>query len=255
MAEVRRAWAARWARLPPRDEDRAKLQWQAAAGLDGGRAAGVGERGAPRVPEIDATLAVEGEGDAFIDGRPTTSGALHLVAGEHQLVVRRRGDIVWAGWVAIAAGATVRVAVPGPEPCSTEDLAHATAFDGGFDGAGVRCASWVAAGPGSQPGRFVLAVCERDSCGTRLEWRSGPDPSLSDGPSTDARGHPFPTWAKWTLVGVGAAAAAIAATIAVTDAFHPHASPGGFVSGGLQITRSGYGPILHLSPPIDPAGR
>ena len=50
LAEVERGWAVRHTRVAPVDAERAERAWQRAAGLDGGRVAGVGE---PQVPLVD----------------------------------------------------------------------------------------------------------------------------------------------------------------------------------------------------------
>ena len=237
MAEVHRAWSSRWSRLPPHDAERARLEWQRAAVLDGGRSAGVGEGAAPHEAPIDSALALDGEGVARLDGRATAAGPLHIAAGEHHLVVERSGAIVWAEWVTFAPSATLHVAVPDPAPCSTEDLAGATLDHGAVRAVGVRCGSWVAAAPGPA-GRLLVATCEGATCGTVLEYSALPDGlSQTAPPRTEkiATAGRWPRWASWTLVGVGVAAAAVGVTLAATGAFRSSPPEVQFVSGGLHV--------------------
>jgi hypothetical protein len=232
MAEVHRAWSSRWSRLPPHDPDRARIEWQRAAALDGGRSAGVGEGSAPREALIDASLVLAGEGAARLDGSPVQEGALKVAPGEHQLVVVQHGAIVWADWVSFSPNATVHVAVPDPAPCSTEDLAHARLFDGTVRASAVRCASWVAAAPGPA-GSLLVATCEVGACGTVLEWSSRLPPFVPR--AGEGAAHRWPRWATWTLVGVGVAATAVGVSLAASGAFRSSPASGQFVSGGLEV--------------------
>ncbi len=236
MAEVHRSWSTRWSRLPPSDPERASLEWQRGAALDGGRSAGVGERAAPREGDIDAALAIAGDGQALLDGRPASAGPLRVARGEHQLVVEHAGRVLWAEWVSFAPSATVRVAVPEPVPCSSEDLARATIQGGAVHANSVRCGAWVAVGEGSRAGSLLVATCEGGTCGTALEWSSGL-PSSGPPPGDGvAPAHHWPTWATWTLVGAGVALTAVGVTLAATGAFHSSPSEVQFVSNGLHTS-------------------
>ena len=97
LAEVERGWAARFFQLEPRDAERAARHWRAAAALDGGRAAGVGE---PQVAiDPPAPFSIDASGAAMEmswDGDPITTGAHEARPGMHQLVAKAGGDVVFA---------------------------------------------------------------------------------------------------------------------------------------------------------------
>ncbi len=198
MAEVERGWASRFARLEPSDAARAARHWRAAAALDGGRAAGVGEvsvaADAPVGFSIDvgaratprSGLEMRWDGDAISPGVHTT------LVGLHQLVAKEDGHVVFAQWIAVAQNETrIHVALPTAEPCTRADLTSASL-----------CATWISAKRTSRSPTptFIVRVCARASCGPELtvapiEWR--------DHEST--RKHGLPAWAGWTLAGIGIA--------------------------------------------------
>jgi hypothetical protein len=259
-AEVHRSWAARWSRVDPRDDQRAQVAWQDADALDGGRAAGIGEVAFPPRPRSAVTLTVQGApsrkvvarldgteliGTSSADG--ATSYALDVPAAEHQLVIAIDGDVAFASWVAIAeaaAGApraTIPIHVGDDGACSAASLATVTRGApgtgpdaGAVHASGVSCAHWVAAVPAERRGAVLVARCERSTCGPFLEWRSegafgapGPQPVAP-------HGGPWPAWATWTAIGVGAVAATTIALVA-TGVFESHPTEQRFVAGGVRV--------------------
>jgi hypothetical protein len=235
MAEVERGWARRWANVPPKEPERAAAAWRRARSLDGGREPGVGEAATATLdPEVSFELYLDddGESKASLDGHGVAPGPLRRGAGEHQLTLTRRGALIWAGWIGVAPGASVRVAPPEPPPCSTEDVSRVVLDGAGGTGVraeGVRCEHWVVAEP-LISGALLVASCTMDRCGALLEWGvGGAGPEV---PDAVVRGSShWPAWATWTLVGVGAAAIA-GVTLGVDAAFHAGASSAPFVSGG-----------------------
>ena len=210
LAEVERGWATRFSQLEPLDLVRAARHWIAADALDGGRAAGVGERSAApdvKVPFADRRRrARRRAGPRRRAHRPRLQEAR---PGLHQLVARAGGAVVFAQWVGIAHDVTVHVAVPTPAPCSRADLS----------GPSVRCSSWVSAretNPGA--GTYYVRSCSASACGAELlvaQLTRTPIP-------TPHNPHGLPTWAAWTLAGVGAAALGVAIGV-VTWALLPQA--------------------------------
>ena len=202
MAEVERAWCR--AVGPPRaeDDDRAKRSGSARPhSTAGARRASASER-RRAWPRSTRRSRSKAKGTRRSTGGPSRPpGAVHVAPGEHQLVVRRRGDVVWADWVALsrerdrARGRPRRRAVLGRGPRARRS------FDGGFAASGSPLHFLGGSEPRLATGRYVVAVCDRDACSTPFEWRSGPDPSLADAAAAEPRGHPFPAWATWTIVG------------------------------------------------------
>ncbi len=172
---------------------------------------------------------LDGEGDLRIDGVRTTPGIVKAAPGEHQFVVTRDGEVVWAEWVSLADHAAVRIAVPEPAACSTSDLGRAHVVNRSVEARGVLCGSWVAALPGARTRSVLVASCEHGHCGPLLEWSVG-------GPGTEGPevppAHPgrWPAWATWTIVGVGAAAA-VGITLIAVGAFQSSTQTQ-FVNGG-----------------------
>ena len=204
MAEVERGWAARYARLEPVDVERAARAWRAAAALDGGRAAGVGE------PSVDAEGAVafslevrDGQGELRLDGALIEPGTIQSRPGLHQLVAKADGAVVFASWITVAAGTLVSIALPTPTPCSRADLAHAN-----VEPAGVRCPSWIAVRHGDSDSLRVR-TCEGSNCGSELVVGR-----IETVPGHPGNGeHPkLPKWLTWTLVGAGVVAVGVAAS-------------------------------------------
>lgn len=246
-AEVHRAWAARFQRLPPQDEARARAAWQAAAALDGGRAAGVGEAPAPAPEAGRAVIVVHGAAGRSVtlrlDGRPLEGRregeALRVetsvAPGEHQLVATVDDQPVFASWVAIAgspdAPARVDVHLPSGDACTPAAFASVARDDGRIRAEGVACDRWIAAIPLERPGALLVARCERGACGPLVEWRTerlGVGPPQPPPPPSR-----WPAWATWTLVGFGAATATTIGLVA-SGVLEPRATEPRFVAGGVR---------------------
>jgi hypothetical protein len=80
----------------------------------------------------------------------------------------------------------------------------------------------------------LVARCERTTCGPFLEWRSegalgGPGPQ-----PIAPHGGPWPAWATWTAIGVGAVAATTIALVA-SGVFESHPTEQRFVAGGVRV--------------------
>ena len=212
LAEVERGWATRFARLAPTETERAARHWRAAAALDGGRAAGVGEPSAAPDREEPFSIDVLDGGSVELrwDGDVISPGAHEARPGVHQLVAvaaRRRGvdsdangAVVFAQWVTVAHGTNVRVALPTAEPCSLADLDAKGA---------VQCPSWIAARRGDRAGTFVVRSCVANACGAEL--LVAPISYTPEKPPVVK--HGLPAWAVWTLTGAGIAAAAALASV------------------------------------------
>jgi hypothetical protein len=236
MAEVERGWSVRWGRVPPRDSERAAAAWRRARDLDGGRQAGLGEQRAAAIdPDVPFVLSLGGDGEARIDGVRVAPGPLHGTVGEHQLTVTRERGLVWAGWVTVADGATVRVALPSPPACSSEELSRVVLDGGSVRANGVRCERWIVAEPGARDGVVDVATCMFDRCGTLLQWSIGGTGTWVPDARPDSRFH-WPAWASWTLVGLGAAAIT-GTTLALTGVFHEAAPNTPFVTGQVHEMR------------------
>ncbi len=261
-AEVERTWAARFLRSNPRDETRARIAWENAAALDGGRAAGLGETPFPKREPVRATFvardangrnvvfSVDGtDVDATWDG----SGAaahVELAPGEHQLVVHADGMRVAASWVSIAGSApVVELRLPDGGRCSAPAFSSVVSDGVTVSARGVVCERWVAVLPiqGASPGfgappspkplprsgAVLVARCERDRCGPLLEWRTEP----LGGAETivqERRARPWPAWATWSLVGLGVLGGTTAALVA-TGVFESRSTETRFVAGGVRI--------------------
>jgi hypothetical protein len=237
-AEIDRAWSVRW--LRGGDEERAKRAWQRAAGLDGGREAGLGEKAfAPDAP-ITATIELRGAGEAVlrIDGEIVPPGEIVRSAGEHALaILSPDGRTTYADWVSIAQGTVVRIEAPSPPACSAGDVKRARLSGDKVDATGVRCGAWVAAVAGT--GSVVrVATCAGGACGELVEWRSiaagAPGWTFGPGPAVETRAR-WPAWATWTLAGVGVVGTAVGIA-AAAGAFRSSASAETqFVNGGIQV--------------------
>jgi hypothetical protein len=250
-AEVERAWSARWLRLEPRDEMRARVAWENAQALDGGRVPGVGETAFPPRPLVPVNIVVPiGANNTLLTVRldttplkPTSErgpDALYRVdvaPGEHVLVATLGDDVVFASWIAIPAPSgksptPARITVEVGGSCSRERLALVRRRDGQIDAAGVSCPQWIAAVPGERRGSVLVARCEQGTCGPLLEWRTEQLPA-SFTPQTHGKLAGWPGWATWTLVGIGAATAASVALIA-TGVFETRPVEPRFVVGGAR---------------------
>lgn len=241
MAEVERGWAARWMRIAPIDVDRAARAWAMAAALDGGRAPGIGETRAPVPARITATF--DWSDDAAVkitvDGTPITRGPKQIAAGEHAVVVERDDAIVWADWVSIAAGSTVRLPNFAAPACSRPDFALAKSVKSGIDASGVRCAHWVAAIPAA--GGVRAAICEGGECGPLVLWQlhSGALVPITPPPKPDKKSG---VWIGVVAVGVVVVVAVTSLALAASGAFDaaPHETK--FVGGGLKTTSDAFIP-------------
>jgi hypothetical protein len=156
---------------------------------------------------------------ARLDGDPANGPQLAAAPGEHQLTVTYGDALVWAAWVHVSAGATVRVTLPEPAACAREDLARARVTDDGVGAAGVLCPDWVLAQEAPLgSGELSLASCAKDHCGALFRWKVGHmGPVL---PPARAGVSHWPVWA--TVAILGASAVAIGgATLAATGVFRP----------------------------------
>lgn len=249
-AEVERTWAARYARIDPRDDARAAEHWKNAYALDGGRVAGVGEsdlgprkrvpasivvggaRGRPVVVRLDGGDLRSGSTPDADDGRVTY--ATEVAPAEHQLIAYADGQPVFASWVTIGPGAPpIEIELAAGGICARSAFTTVTREDTQVRATGVTCPRWVAAVPMDRAGGVLVARCERDACGPLLEWRverwgdSGPPQSLG-------RRTTWPGWATWTMLGVGAATAT-AITLVATGVFESRPVEQRFVSGGARV--------------------
>lgn len=246
-AEVERTWSARWLRVEPRDEARARAAWETAQALDGGRVQGIGESGYPPTRTVKATIIVAGAENGHVslrlDGTPIepaetdARGAIYKVdvaPAEHHLLATSDDRIVFASWVAIAGEepAPTRISLVTGGGCSRDELGRAQRRDGRIDAAGVACPRWLAAIPGEKRGSVLVARCERDTCGPLLEWRTERLPTHGP-PQPHGNVAGWPSWATWTLVGIGAATAASMAIIA-TGVFETRPVEPRFVVGGAR---------------------
>ncbi len=250
-AEVHRGWAARWARVSPRDDLRAQEAWQDADALDGGRAGGVGEISFPSRPKVSATLTLDGgEGRSvvvYLDGVELASQPgngrrtypIEAAPAEHHLVVSLDGETAFAEWVAIAAkpslssraSLAIAVRIGDGARCSAGAFERVKRDANHVRADGVSCDRWVAAAAGERRGTVFVARCERSACGPLVEWRN--EATLNRAPpprATDERRTP---WAAWTAVGLGAVAATTLTLIAV-GAFESRPSEPRFVTGGVR---------------------
>jgi hypothetical protein len=246
-AEIERSWSARWLRLSPRDETRARTAWENAQAVDGGRVPGIGETSFPSRPRVKTAIIVAGGPhprlSLRLDGAPIEStesdarGAVYhveIAPAEHHLLATAGGRVVFAGWVAIAGAepTPTRISVSDGLTCGRDALAGVRREDGRIDATGVTCPRWIAAVPGERLGTVLVARCEQDACGPLLEWRierygaSGP-------PQSHGKIAGWPSWATWTLVGIGAATATTMALIA-TGVFEARPVETRFVVGGAR---------------------
>ncbi len=246
-AEVERGWSVRW--LRGNDEERAKRAWQKAAGLDGGREAGLGEKAFEAAAPITARIRLVGDGAAEsglrLDGVAIASGDVTRSEGEHALtIVDAEGRATWAEWVTLAQGREVQVRAPGAAPCSRGDLKRVKLGDHerAVDATGARCAAWVAAvGVPGAAGAVRVATCEADACGALVEWRSiasvASGWTFEPGTKGDSRSSRFkwPAWGTWAVVGVGVAGAAVGIAAAVGAFKSPAGGETQFVNGGVVV--------------------
>ena len=231
MAEVERARSTRRSRATPPDPEGALRAWARAEALDGGRLAGLGELAGvsegPPASSLNVPLAVSQR--ARLDGRPVASEPISTRAGLHDLVVTWDDVPVWAGWIEIAPGsATLEVNAPTAPPCSSGDVDRAR-----LPSDGVRCAAWVSATRGPDPGSVRVALCRFDRCEPLETWGAKAPAWTKETPAR----HPtrgWPGWATWGLVGAGAAVVA-GVSIAVVQGLGTPPTETRFVGGGLKM--------------------
>ena len=207
LAEIERGWAARFAQLEPVDRPRAERHWRAAAALDGGRVAGIGEPSVTAPRDAPAPLQIEVVGHAdevLVDGHAIAASE---IPGLHQLVAIASGQVVLAQWIATAS-ATVRVVLPTPEACSRADLDSTLGAP--------TCPSWVSVRRDGE--RYFVRTCARAACGAELLVT--PMPRLTPNHGTAVR-RGLPPWASWTLAGAGVVAAGVIAAVVTWFAVPP----------------------------------
>ena len=245
-AEVERTWARRFTRIEPRDETRAQAAWENAYALDNGRVAGVGETDHGPRKRAATTIVVRGARNVKLtvrldgnelagtsDASGTVTFPIEVPPAEHQLVALADGQIVFASWVAIAPSAPIDIAISESGSCGRATFASVTRSENVVQAAGVTCPSWIAAVPSERPGTVLVARCARETCGPLLEWRverygpAGPPQMLG----TTAR---WPSWATWTLLGIGAATATSVALVA-SGVFESRPIEPRFVGGGARV--------------------
>ena len=236
MAEVERARATRWRRVPPVDVDAAAAAWQRAEALDGGRVAGVGEQAsASHAAGATVTIrVVPDDARVWFDGRPVAPGtAIDTRAGVHDLIATWDDVPIWAAWIDAPAGpSAVAVSASGAPACSSVDVTRARVTGESVDAARVRCATWVAVLAGAEHGAIRIATCEEHRCGALFDWHS-PLPWTWSPPAEPDRRKGWPAWATWSIAGGGALVAA-AAVVLASGVLQPAPSETRFVGGGVQ---------------------
>jgi len=246
-AEVERTWSTRWLRVEPRDEARARTAWENAQALDGGRVPGIGETAFPPRPVVKTTIIVQGEPgprlSLLVDGMPLDASErdarraiyrVELAPAEHHLLAMSEGRVVFASWVAIAGqDPTARLTISEAGACGRDRFAGLARRDGQIvNVSGVTCPRWIAAVPGDKRASVLVARCERDACGPLLEWRVERLPAYGP-PQPHGKVAGWPSWATWTLAGIGAATATTMALIA-TGVFEARPVEPRFVVGGAR---------------------
>ncbi|MEO6418763.1 MAG: hypothetical protein ABIP39_05120, partial [Polyangiaceae bacterium] len=237
-AEVERGWAARFLRGEPRDPARAERAWLRAAALDGGRAAGIGEEVTPGARsdvtsrlEVDAapSAVIRVDGDVLVAADLTV---LRRAEGEHQVVVSKaNGQVTYASWISIGPGSRILIRIPKPTACTADDMESAR---GAKDGTlAVTCPSWVAASEGPRPGMVQVATCERNQCGSFVEWSASSPRIFSPLPVVSEKKSAWPGWATWATVGVGAVVVGTL-TLYAAGVFDARGHDTRFVNGGVH---------------------
>ncbi|MCA9594122.1 MAG: hypothetical protein KC776_12450 [Myxococcales bacterium] len=185
---------------------------RAALVLEGPRARAVGEDRAPAQLAAPTTVAVRGlaADDVLYWDETRATPPLSTPPGEHHARVLRRGELVWAGWVAVKPAArAIALPVPSAVACSRDDLAGVRIAKGRVQApASVRCSEWAVAVP-RRGGGVSVASCTAASCGPLLAWRSG-DGVVYSGPPQPRTEKPFPTW---VAVGAGLGAAMVTTVV------------------------------------------
>jgi hypothetical protein len=194
--------------------DDAAASWDARAdALEGPRAPAFGASDEPSAapPPIAVRVAVRGARrfEVYWDGA-RAADRIDTTPGEHHVVVVRGNRVGWSGWVTAIRPGPIEVWVRDAPPCSAEDLAGVSArapageTGGSTIPTGIRCARWGIAAKGLAPDTVRIAVCRNDGCSPfeTEAYRETANPAPATRPE-EARG--LPSWALWTLAGVGAA--------------------------------------------------
>lgn len=226
-AEVFRAWSR--LRLRQGDDAGAAAAWQDAEALDGGRVAGVGEKSVAPPKKVRVSLRATEE--FVVDGQSPSADMLvtNLLPGEHAVVARRNGAIVYASWLAVRGPLEVTLPIS-EDACSVPAFSSAARQGDGVVAPGATCPSWIAAVP-SEHG-VLVGRCERDRCSALVEWRSGSRDVFVLGPR-DRSHAPLPAWATWTVIGIGAATIASVVLVAA-GVFESRPVESRFVVGGAR---------------------
>ncbi len=257
-AEIHRSWAARWSRVVPRDEARARAAWQDADALDGGRLPGVGETTYPARAKERLTLAIQG-GFAQrmvvrLDGQEVEQSSsdkgvklvtVDVAPTEHHLVITLEGLPAFAAWVPVAASrpgaaeATLAIHVGDESACSAAALSRVLRTSAGNVLAeGVACNLWVAAAVSTRTQGIEVARCSGSSCGPFVEWGHALALEVPAVRYAPVPTRPAVSWATWTALGVGVVAASTLTLIAA-GVFRSRSgtseSDTRFVAGGVRI--------------------
>jgi hypothetical protein len=208
MAEC---FALRAALARPRDAALAGELDRSRAALEGRRAAAFGDTpsgaGTFPAPKSLAITGVTGVDRLEIDGRELPFATrVELVPGLHHVRVWRAGRPSFASFLRVAPEQTeLHVPAPTLAPCSADDLGSVRADEvarGAAVPAGIACERWAIAR--ADGAGISVALCEHSSCGGFVHWeRARAEPFV---PITVERPW-LPAWAKFTIVGVAAAAA------------------------------------------------
>jgi hypothetical protein len=137
--------------------------------------------------------------------------------GLHHARVLRAGELVWAGFIDVAAAPPgrrdLRLGVRPITACSREDLAGVEVHGASVrTPPGLACARWLAVRRAF--GGLEVAECSRSSCGAFQAL-----PAASEARPT------FPDWAKPVIAGAGTAGVVLGLLWA-TGAFSPETPPG-----------------------------
>ncbi len=233
MAEVERGRATRWRRIAPGDAEAADRAWARAEAIDGGRVGAVSETaGAQGAAAALVTLDLPADEGAWWDGARVEGPAVRTRAGSHALVVTWDGGPIAASWVDVPAGPSrVRPEAPPALACALADVRRAHLEGGAVSARGVRCPRWVAATPVPGGAGVLVATCEADRCSALVDWTPSPPWTW---PLPERPRPAWPSWATWTLVTAGVAAAVGAGVVAAVVAAEPSPSETRFVTGGLR---------------------
>jgi hypothetical protein len=240
-AEVDRAWAARFARVEPRDDARARGYAASAAAVDGGRVTGASEVTAPTIgPKAPLSISVVAKGARAASGAsvgvpvvridgvviaPDAHGLYTaLVApAQHHLLVMVDDRVAFASWVATTAAGVSVPGAPSAGPtrleigdggaCSVDMLSSVRREGDAVVASGITCARWLAVAASPRADGLLVARCERDACSPLVESRAERAPG-----STVPRPAPKKTWPTWATIAIASVGAATAATVVLLAA-------------------------------------